>query len=66
MKHTHVKNELINSILSGIALILSIGLNVIHWFSLFEVMILIILTIAFGKNISQYIAEKKFVKEKML
>jgi len=59
MKYNYVKNELINSILSGIALSLSIGLNIVRWFSLLEVVILVIIAIAFVKNITQYIAEKK-------
>ena len=63
MKYNYVKNELINSILSGIALLLSIGLNIVRWFSLLEVVILAIITISFGKNISQYFTEKNELRK---
>jgi len=64
MKKDYVKNELINCILSGIALLLSIAISIVHWFSPFEILIFVILAIAFGRNVTQYIAEKKYIEEK--
>ena len=66
MKYNYVKNELINSIFSGIALLLSIGLNIVRWFSLLEVIIFAIIATSFGKNVSQYIIEKNELRKSEL
>jgi hypothetical protein len=66
MKETNkfIKSELINCILTGIALALYIIVCIVRWFSWVDIVIASIWVIVFLRNIIQYFEERKYSAKK--